>query len=124
MPCGGETTLPFLPPRRRASSIQRAPHFSFRANNRTVGKRSSLLGQFYHDSRNRLNSLRLTLYMAGAHGLPEHRPVWSELEAEYRAVEQVFEHVQIILRPLHLCLVRLPLSLLIEDRARAWHDAL
>jgi hypothetical protein len=82
----------------------------------------ALLGPFCHRSRNLLNSVRLSLYLA-QHQEERVRDSawnWAELERMYREVEQVFDRLQTICRPMSLALVRMSLALLMEDRRKGW----
>jgi hypothetical protein len=81
-----------------------------------------VLGPFCHRGRNILNTLKISLYLArrkeASGGGPES--LWHEVEERYRVVEDFFDRLQMIWRPLPLAVVRLPLSLLLEDRRSAW----
>jgi hypothetical protein len=81
-----------------------------------------VLGPFCHRSRNILNTLKISLYLAhrkeAQTGGSER--LWEEVEERYRVVEEFYDRLQMLWRPLHLALVRLPLSLLLEDRRSAW----
>jgi hypothetical protein len=79
-----------------------------------------LLGTFCHQCRNTLNSLKLSLYLAKRSAAPDKLGPWNDLEPRYRDVEQFFERLQLIVRPMPLTTVRLPLALLLEDRGAAW----
>jgi hypothetical protein len=78
------------------------------------------LGGFCHQSRNVLNSLKLSLYLAKRSATPDLCARWSELEPHYLELEQFIERLQFIIRPMELNCVCLPLSLLIEERTDKW----
>jgi hypothetical protein len=46
--------------------------------------------------------------------------LWAEVEQRYRTVEEFFDRLQMLWRPLSQALVRIPLSLLLEDRRSRW----
>jgi hypothetical protein len=81
-----------------------------------------VLGPFCHRSRNILNSLKISLYLARRDEAPGSRSVelWAEVETRYRAVEEFYDRLQMLWRPLPQALVRISLSLLLEDRRDSW----
>jgi hypothetical protein len=81
-----------------------------------------VLGPFCHRSRNILNSLKISLYLARRHETAPERPeeLWAEVEERYRAVEEFYDRLQMLWRPLRQALVRIALSLLLEDRRNSW----
>jgi hypothetical protein len=84
-----------------------------------------ILGPFCHQSRNILNSLKISLYLAHRKDTPEKSAtgeirVWEDVEERYRVVEGLYDRLQMMWRPLTLTLVSMSLSLLLEDRRRAW----
>jgi hypothetical protein len=82
----------------------------------------TVLGPFCHRSRNLLNSLKISLYLAhrkeASPGGSED--LWADVEQRYRAVEEFFDRLQMLWRPLPQALVRIALSLLLEDRRDGW----
>jgi hypothetical protein len=83
-----------------------------------------VLGPFCHQSRNLLNTLKMSLYLARQkEGTDPAGETWQELQRSYGAVEELFVRLQLVCRPLELALVRLPLTLLLEDRRKAWVDS-
>ncbi len=81
-----------------------------------------ILGEFCHLFRNRLNSLKLSLYLAKREG-PLMRPEsWDALDREYRRAEQFMEQLQMVYRPTPLSSVRLPLGMLLDDRCPVWNE--
>lgn len=111
------------------STIESAPTDEISASlSRIVGDPArvdslhELLGPFSHKSRNILNCLKMSLYLARHDQQPPDAVDWDNLERAYLKVEQLFDRLQSICRPMPLTLVRLSLSLLIEDRAGSWRD--
>ena len=82
------------------------------------------LGSFCHQVRNHLNSLQMGLYLArrGQDGGAE--PDFSLTERTCREVEQFVDRLQQVFRPLPIHPARLPLGLLIDDRAKHWPEVL
>ena len=82
------------------------------------------LGDYCHHCRNRLNSLKLSLYLAMRHAPPDSDldsdGLWDEIDRHYRDLERRVERVQALCRPLTLSRVTLGLDLLIDDRREAW----
>jgi hypothetical protein len=79
-----------------------------------------LLGDFCHEFRNRLNCLKLGLYLA-----KRERPVaeeggWPGPERAYLELEQLIEQLQMICRPIRLVPIRLDLATFLEDRQPTW----
>jgi len=79
-----------------------------------------MLGPFCHESRNILNSLKMSLYLARKNDSQDIAIAWDEVDRCYKDVERLFERLQTICRPMRLNRVRLSLSLLLEDRRRPW----
>jgi len=83
-----------------------------------------ILGEFCHQFRNKLNSLKLSLYLAKrCHGSREAR-IWTDLEEKYRDVEQFMDQFQLICRPMALAPVRLSLEMFVQDRRRFWESCI
>jgi hypothetical protein len=85
-----------------------------------VGALHSILGPFCHQSRNVLNSVKMSLYLVQREESRKPVEAWAEVERRYRDVEQLYDRLQSICRPYSLTCVRMPLSLLIEDRRATW----
>src|SRR5437660_1654591 len=88
-----------------------------------------IIGPYCHQSRNLLNGLKIGLYIARRKDddpvtgvCPRHGSHWDELDRAYRAVEERLDRLQSLCRPLELAPVRLPLSLLMEERRGRWID--
>jgi hypothetical protein len=87
----------------------------------------ALLGPYCHQGRNLLNGLKIGLYIArnrdrACGETPCERTAWDELDRMYEGLERRFDRLQMMCRPMDTALVRLPLSLLIEDRRGSWVD--
>jgi hypothetical protein len=85
-----------------------------------IGSLYEVFGPFCHEGRNLLNTLKMSLYLARKEDEGRGAVDWTDLERCYRSLERLFDRVQAICRPPALTLVRLPLSLLMEDRRSAW----
>lgn len=83
-----------------------------------------LLGAFCHQCRNVLNSMKLSLYLAKREHPPASPNFWSEFEPGYLAVEQFYDRLQAICRPMALTPIKASLELLIDDRRNAWVSAM
>jgi hypothetical protein len=81
-----------------------------------------ILGPFCHQSRNVLNCLKMSLYLARREEERTTGSAWDGLERTYLKLEQFFDTIQTICRPMPLSLVRLSFSMLVEDRRRSWTD--
>src|SRR4051812_32890297 len=69
-----------------------------------------VLRGFCHDCRNDLNSLKLSLYLARSGAEGSDPSIWDEFEPRYRALESLFERLQMIYWPMVPETVRLPLE--------------
>ena len=78
------------------------------------------LGDYCHQCRNRLNSLKLSIYLAMKQAPPGTVAIWFEVDRHYRDLEKRVEQVQLLCRPMTLTRVTLGLNLLIDDRREAW----
>lgn len=78
------------------------------------------VGEYCHQCRNQLNSLKLCLYLARRQTPPPMRSGLDQLEQRYSALERSIEMIQILCRPLQLVLTTLPFELLIDDRSGQW----
>jgi hypothetical protein len=83
-----------------------------------------ILGTFCHQGRNVLNSLKLNLYLAQRCRPDCERNRWEDLEACYGALEQLFDRLQAICRPMPLTPVRASLGLLMEEGRSGWAEAM
>jgi hypothetical protein len=83
-----------------------------------------LLGGYCHEVRNKLNGIKLSLFLARRQACPLSDPAWAEAERCYRDVEDLVERLQLICRPLDIFAIRLDLSGLISERLPSWRRAL
>jgi hypothetical protein len=60
--------------------------------------RPSLRG-FFHDARNRLNMIKLGLYIGTRTGLATQTELWRELDLQYQSLESLLERVQSLIQP-------------------------
>jgi len=79
-----------------------------------------ILGDYCHQCRNRLNSLKLSIYLVKRQSLGKIPEAWRSLESDYQTLEAQFERIQTICRPICLSLVTIGLNLLFEDRHESW----
>ncbi len=78
------------------------------------------IGEYCHQCRNRLNSLKLGLYLVKQLAASENIGCWSEVDHHYSELESRLEHLQRLCRPLALSRIRIDLDLLIADRRKSW----
>jgi len=78
------------------------------------------LREYCHQCRNRLNSLKLGIYLAIRQAPSPTPESWFEIERDYQVLESRVELVQLLCRPLVLSRVTLGFDLLIEDRRDSW----
>ena len=76
-----------------------------------------LLGDYCHAARNRLNSLKLELYMARRAGCD-----LGGLEGRYMEVEMMLEQLQAICRPIRLMPIHAALGTMVNERRSAWES--
>jgi hypothetical protein len=90
------------------------------ADAETLDRLYGLLGEFCHVLRNRLNCLKLGLYLAQR---PDAGP-WAleETARHYQEVEQFVERLQAVCRPMRLTPVAVPLGEVLEERHGAWTE--
>lgn len=78
------------------------------------------LGEYCHMCRNRLNSLKLSLFLAKKQSTGRRVEDWERIERHYVELERAVDRVQTICRPMTLSPVSIGLELLIEDRRAEW----
>jgi len=83
-----------------------------------------VLGGFCHECRNTLNSLKLSLYLAKRESNVPTSDMLGEVESRYHEVEQLFDRLQLICRPMRVTPIRASLALLIQERSRSWVEAM
>lgn len=89
-----------------------------------LGALYEILGDYCHALRNRLNSIKLSLFLARRQACPLADSAWAEAESSYRAVEQFVEQLQAICRPMALFAIPLDLNALVAERLPSWRDEL
>lgn len=78
------------------------------------------LRDYCHTVRNRLNGLKITLYLASQDASGPDRDALSDLEHHYQGIERFVDQLQMIYRPLHLDPMSIHLGTMLEDRREAW----
>ncbi len=78
------------------------------------------LRTYFHDARNRLSVIKVGLHLGRRGWQAERVRLWEELEASYRSVEQLIEHVQLLCRPLPFEPCRSSLSVWMGERLHTW----
>jgi hypothetical protein len=76
--------------------------------------------EYCHTCRNRLNSLKLGLYLMAKQSPCGSDDAWSEVDRRYLELEQVVDRVQTLFRPWILSPMTLGIDLLIADRREDW----
>lgn len=78
------------------------------------------LGEYCHQVRNRLNSLKLCLYLAKRNACESSSPEIHSLESGYASLERTVDLIQTLCRPMPISLALLGIDLLIDDRRPIW----
>jgi hypothetical protein len=78
------------------------------------------LGDYCHQCRNRLNGLKLGLYLASKQSSVTTSSTWSEVESLYERLERRVDQIQTLCRPMTLSRVTLGIDLLVQDRLEGW----
>jgi hypothetical protein len=81
---------------------------------------SDTLREFFHDARNRLNSLKIGLYVARRDARREQGAVWEELDLSYRGLERLVDRIQTICRPVELAPIHSDLGHWLDERRAFW----
>jgi hypothetical protein len=79
-----------------------------------------ILRVFFHDARNRLNSLKIGLYLARRTAHESHRGLWTELEQSYQGLERLVERLQAVLRDSEIAPVAANIGPWLEERRYLW----
>jgi hypothetical protein len=79
-----------------------------------------LLGDYCHAIRNRLNCLKIGLYLARLEDEQSPQPAWDKIESVYGGVERFVQQLQSVCRPLSLAPIQLTVGTLLEDRRPSW----
>jgi hypothetical protein len=80
------------------------------------------LGEYCHLVRNRLNSVKLSLYLAARPGSGQRDDRLLDLERRYLMLERFVEQLQTICRPMRLTPMPVAVGMLVEDRRPAWTE--
>ncbi|MEW4570506.1 hypothetical protein AB1L88_21805 [Tautonia sp. JC769] len=83
-----------------------------------------LLDRYCHRLRNRLNSMKLSLYLARRLSGNPSGPEWGRADSAYRSMEAMIEQVQLFCTPLQPSLAEGDLNHWIEQRVPDWQRAL
>lgn len=85
-----------------------------------VARLHGSLGEFCHMIRNRLNSLKLSLYLArrASHDLAADE--WRAIDRDYQAIEQFLEQFQSICRPIRLNPIQLDVGIFLREKSQRW----
>ena len=78
------------------------------------------LGDYCHQCRNRLNSLKLMIYLMMKLTPAPTVGTWEEINRHYGDLERRVDQIQNLCRPMIVTRVTLELDLLIDDRREAW----
>lgn len=84
---------------------------------------SETLRVFFHDARNRLNSLKIGLYLA-RRAATITGAIWDELDQSYRGLEQLVDRLQTICRPVELSPISGDVGHWLEERRPIWTSRL
>ncbi|WP_169976980.1 sensor histidine kinase [Tautonia rosea] len=83
-----------------------------------------LLDRYSHRLRNRLNSMKLSLYLARRLSGNPSGPEWVRADSAYRSMEAMIEQVQLFCNPLQPSPAEGDLNHWIEQRVPDWHRLL
>lgn len=78
------------------------------------------VGEYCHQCRNCLNSLKLCLYLARRQDPAAARPRLEQLERTYARLERSIDLIQILCRPIQLVTTSLEFTVLLDDRLPGW----
>jgi hypothetical protein len=79
-----------------------------------------LIERYCHRLRNRLNCLKMSLYLAKRLEKGDGLADWVELEARYRTIEQLMDELQIFYNTTSLQTIRAPLGMFLDERRPTW----
>lgn len=91
-----------------------------------VERLRDVLSGFCHRCRNSLNGIKMSLYLFRREARGAVPQCWGEIEAIYQQVENLFDRLQSIYRPIPIRMVRSPLDELIrahEPKWRSWFES-
>jgi hypothetical protein len=79
-----------------------------------------MLGEYCHLVRNRLNCVKLGLYLARRDSQDGHSDRWIHLDQLYGEVEAFVDRFQTVCRPFQLAPMKVDLGSLLEERRPVW----
>lgn len=79
-----------------------------------------VLGEFCHGVRDRLNALKISLYVANQSLSSEFGRSWQEIHEQYLGVEYFVDQFQTVFRPMSLNLMSVSLGRLIDENRDRW----
>jgi hypothetical protein len=80
------------------------------------------LSAFSHRCRNLLSGMKMSLHFVRRGSDKPLSARWTEIEQTYVTIEQLFDRLQSIYRPMKLTLIRARFSSLVEDRLQVWRQ--
>ena len=80
------------------------------------------LSAFSHRCRNLLSGMKMSLHLVRRGSDKPLSARWTEVEQTYATIEQLFDRLQSIYRPMRLTPVRARFASLVQDRRQAWHQ--
>jgi hypothetical protein len=83
-----------------------------------------VLGWYCHESRNFLNCLKMSMYLAKRARGDSGAVAWADVESSYDELERSIDRLHRLCRPTPLNPVCAPLGLLFEERRAAWSQVL
>lgn len=84
----------------------------------------SLLDRYCHRLRNRLNSMKLSLYLSRRLSGEVYGPEWVRADLAYRTIEMTIEQVQLFCNPLQAMPVDGDLDVWVRDHRTSWEKLL
>jgi hypothetical protein len=83
-----------------------------------------LLREFGHQMRNRLNSLKLGLYLGRRidENSGGRAGDWEHVERQYLALERLFEQYQAVWQPMRIMPIQLCLGLFLREKSQVWRS--
>lgn len=80
------------------------------------------LSAYSHRCRNLLSGMKMGLHFVRRGSDKPLSARWTEVEQTYVTIEQLFDRLQSIYRPMKLTLIRARLASLVEDRRQVWRQ--
>src|SRR5947209_20312309 len=91
-------------------------------NERQTEQLGEGLRPFSHRCRNLLSGMKMSLHFVRRGSDKPLSERWTEVEQTYATIEQLFDRLQSIYRPMKLTLVHARFASLVEGRAQVWHE--